>query len=235
MRLDSATFEKWEKWAKNIHDDISHRLIQPRKFFRTFNEMVKANAEHIVKHSGGYFFGFVAQGYLTQVAMAIRRHSKDDRSISFMRVLEQVKTCAPQFTYDMYLKQHPLDPEYVNWQEPTFAQFSDDGLVVSVTKVEADIVSLKTLTANVVHLCDKELAHLDKAGHSGTVTFGELEACIDAFDQLVCKYFKLISQSMAGYSTLEATVLADWQDIFTVPMDLRHSTWTDSGPPEEAI
>jgi hypothetical protein len=235
MKLDSATFEKWEKWAKRIHDDVCQRLIQPRKFFRHFNEMAKANSEHIVKHGGAAFFNFVAQGYLTQVAMTIRRHSKNDKTISFMRALEQVRACAPQFTYEVYLKQHPVDPEYVEWQKPAFAKFSDDGLVVSAVKVDADIASLKALTANVVGLCDKEFAHLDKDGYSGTVTFGQMETCINAFDQLVCKYFKLISQSMTGYSTLEATVLADWQNIFTVPMDLKHSTWRDGGRSAEAM
>ncbi len=233
MKLDSAAFEKWEEWGKKIHDDLCHRLIHPRKFFRAFNEMAKANAEHIVKHGGGDFFDFVAQGYITQVAMAIRRHSKNDETVSFMRVLEQVKTCAPQFTYEVYLEQHPIDPEYVEWQKPTFAQFSDEGMVVSVTKVEADIQLLKRLTAKIVDLCDKELAHLDKRGYSGTVTFGEVESCIDAFDELVCKYLKLITKSMTGYSTLEATILTNWEDIFTVPMDLRNSTWRDTAQPEE--
>jgi hypothetical protein len=189
MKLDSAAFEKWETWGKKIHDDLCHRLINPRQFFRAFNEMAMANAEHIATHGGSDFFHFVAQGYVTQVAMTIRKHSKDDDTISFMRVLNQVKTCAPQFTYEVYLQQHPIKPDYVLWQIPTFAQFSDDGRVVSETKVDADIVLLKELTAKVVNLCDRELAHLDKRGYSGTVTFGEIEACIDAFDKLVCKYF----------------------------------------------
>jgi hypothetical protein len=95
MKLDSDTFEKWEEWGKKIHDDLFHKLIHPRQLFRAFNEMVKANAEHIAKCGGGDFFNFVAQGYITQVAMTIRRHSKNDDSVSFMRVLEQVKKCAP--------------------------------------------------------------------------------------------------------------------------------------------
>ncbi len=228
MKLDSGVFAKWESWGKRIHDDVSQRLIHPRQYFRAFNEMAKANAEHISAHYGGDFFHFVAQGYITQVAMAIRRHSKDDDTISFMRVLQQVKTCAHQFTYDVYLQQHPIKPNYVLWQTPTFAQFSDDGKVVSESKIDTDIDSLKSLTAKVVGLCDKEIAHLDKRGYSGTVTFGEVDACIDAFNRLVCKYFKLITQSMTGYSTLEATILTRWEEIFTVPMDVKHSTWRDT-------
>ena len=196
--------------------------------------MAKANVEHIMAHGGGYFFHFVAQGYITQVAMAIRRHSKDDESISFMRVLQQLKTCAPQFTYDVYLQQHPIKPNNVVWQKPTFARFSDDGIVVSETRIAADIAALKALTGKVVTLCDKQIAHLDRRGFSGAVTFGEVEACIDAFDKLVSKYFKLITQSMTGYSTLEATILTRWEEIFTVPMDLRNSTWTDVVTPGAA-
>ena len=232
MKLDSAAFEKWEILGKRIHDDLCHRLIHPRQFFRAFNEMVRANAGHIATQGGGDFFHFVAEGYVTQVAMAIRRHSKDDSTISFMRVLKQLKTCAPQFTYEIYLQQHPIEPDYVEWQKPTFALFSEDGRVVSESKIDADILLLKNLTAKVVDLCDRELAHLDHRGYSDTVTFGEVEECIDAFDKLVCQYFKLITQSMTGYSTLEATILTDWEDIFTVPMDLRNSTWRDTGKSE---
>ena len=227
MKLDSDAFQKWESWGKQIHDDLCERLIHPRQYFRAFNEMAKANVEHISAHGGGDFFYFVAQGYITQVAMAIRRHSKDDESISFMRVLKQLKTCAPQFTYGVYLQQHPIKPNYVVWQKPTFAQFSDDGIVVSGSRIAADIAALEALTAKVVRLCDKEIAHLDSCGFFGSVTFGEVEACIDAFDKLVCKYFKLITQSMTGYSTLEATILTRWEEVFTVPMDLRNSTWRD--------
>jgi hypothetical protein len=232
MKLDRAVFEKWEEWAKRIHDDLGQRLIHPRQYFRAFNEMIKANAEHIETHGGGDFFHFVAQGYITQVAMTIRRHSKDDDTISFMRLLQQLKACAPQFTYEVYLQQHPIKPNYVVWQKPTFAKFSDDGLVVSEAKIDADVVSLDAMTCKVVGLCDKEIAHLDKHGYTHTVTFGEVEACIDAFDKLVCKYFKLITQTMTGYSTLEATILTGWEEVFTVPMDLRNSTWKDSRKPE---
>lgn len=92
MKLDHAAFEKWETWGKKIHDDLFYKLIKPRQYFRGFNEMAKANAKHIAAHGGGDFFDFVAQGYVSQVAMAIRRHAKDDDTISFMRILKQVST-----------------------------------------------------------------------------------------------------------------------------------------------
>ncbi len=233
MTLDSETFEKWEEWGQKIHEDLSNRLMRPRQMFRSFNEMAIANAAHLESHGGGEFFEFVAHGYITQVAMAIRRHSKDDKSISFMRMLMQVKKSAPQFTYAIFLRQHPIRPDYVEWQKPTFAQFSDDGIGVSETKVDADITQLNTLTAKVVHLCDKDIAHLDPKGYSGSVTFGEIETCIDTFDKLVCKYFKLTTQTLTGFSTLEPVDLTDWEEIFVVPMDAKNTTWKNAAQPEE--
>lgn len=154
--------------------------------------------------------------------MAIRSHVKlDNKSISLLRLLMQIRDCAGQFTFQFFLEQFPIDPAYVDWQPVTFAPFSDDGRSVSSKIVQRDIEILRTLTIQIEELADRTLAHLDKRGFDGKVTFGELDACVDAFDKLVCKYLKLTAG--AGYATLEPTILCDWQKIFTVPLDIRNS------------
>ena len=85
--------------------------------------------------------------------------------------------------------------------------------------MQKDIDDLKAITLHVEDLADKSIAHLNKKGFQGSVTFGDLDASIDAFDRLVCKYLKLLTGS--GYATLEPTILSDWTQIFTVPLDVR--------------
>lgn len=234
MKLDDATFERWDRWGELIYRDLTHSLAYPRQCFRVFNEVVSANSAHVIAHGGVDFFNFVAQGYVTRVMMAIRRHTKSDKNaVSFMRLLEQVEKCAPQFTLGVYLTRHPNVPEYLNWQELTFRQFSDDGCVVSSGKVRQDIACLESLAENVVTECDKAIAHLDKQPSLPAITFGDLERCVSKFDELACKYFKLTTKKLTGLVTLEPVPLVDFHRILTVPIDLRNTSWTDGSSIEE--
>jgi hypothetical protein len=221
----ASEFPKWQEWMMRIKQDVETRLVNPRQIYRGFAEVVNANEKHIAEHDGDVLVRFVAKCYVSHTAMAIRSHVKlDNKSISLLRLLMQIRDCAGQFTFQFFLQQFPLDPAYVDWQTVTFAPFSDDGKSVSSKIVQRDIETLKTLTTQIEELADRTLAHLDKRGFERTVTFGELDACIDAFDKLVCKYLKLTAG--AGYATLEPTILSDWQKIFTVPLDTRSSGQT---------
>jgi hypothetical protein len=223
MRSIGAEFPKWQDWAERIKLDVQNRLVHPRQVFRGFVEIVNANAKHIGEHDGEVFVRFVQRCYASHTVMAIRSHSKipkrADDSISLMRLLVQIRDCASQFTFQFFLDQFYLDPSPFDWRPGAFSLFSQDGKTVSRVIVEKDIDTLNNLTGKVTDLADRSFAHLDKQGFDGVVTFGDLDACIDAFDQLVCKYLTLIKGS--GFASLEPTILDDWQKIFTVPLDIR--------------
>jgi hypothetical protein len=213
-------FQKWQKWARRIKDDVSLRLVEPRQVFRGFAEVVNGNRKHITRRNGGVFCELVKQGYVAQVAMAIRSHVKVDKdSISLMRLLVQLRDNAQRFTFTFFLEQFPRDPNYVDWQTGTFGQFSEDGRTVSTLIVQSHIDQLKSLTSQVETMADRSIAHLDKRVFTGSLTMGDLDKCIDAFDKLVCKYLSLITSS--GYATLEPTITFDWERIFRVPFDVR--------------
>jgi hypothetical protein len=216
----ASEFPKWQQWAERIKTDVENRLVNPRQVFRGFVQIINANAKHIAEHDGAVFVRFVQRCYVSLTAMAIRSHVKQgDESISLARLLTQIRDCADQFTFRFFLQQFPPDPSYVDWQTVTFAHFSEGGNAVSPAIVNKDIDDLKALTAQVEKHADRSLAHLDKRGFDGLVTFGDLDACIDTFDRVVCKYLKLLNGG--GYSTLEPTILADWTKLFTVPLDIR--------------
>ena len=148
MKAIGAEFPKWQVWAQRIKTDVQSRLVHPRQVFRGFVKTVNANVEHIGQHDGGLFCKFVRDCYVSHTAMAIRSHVKQgDDSVSLMRLLVQIRDCASQFTFLFFLQQFPIDPNYVNWQTPTFSPFSKDGKAVSSEIVQKDIDNQKTLLA----------------------------------------------------------------------------------------
>jgi len=108
MKLDKKTFDKWVEWTEKIESDLI-AIIHNQQIHNYFINIVNANFKHIESHGGLAFCDFVRQCYGVQAALGIRRHSKtDDDSISLMRLLEQIKQCANQFTYDFYLERYPI-------------------------------------------------------------------------------------------------------------------------------
>jgi hypothetical protein len=226
MQHIEREFPKWQKWADRIKEDVQTRLVNSRQIFRAFNETCRANSDHIIRHDGQFFCRAVQRWYVSHIAMAIRSHVKiNGDSVSLMRLLKDIHECAAKFTFDFYLEKFPRDPDYVDWQTGTFSLFSEDGTTVSQRSVRKDMDHLRTLSSQVEDLADRAIAHLDKKPFDGIVTLGDLDACVDVFDKLVCKYLKLVT--LSGYSTLEPTIPYDWTDIFLVPLDARkHSNWS---------
>ncbi len=108
------------------------------------------------------------------------------------------------------------NPDDFFWQEPTFKYVSQDGRVASEDLISRDIDGLKRLTMQVEAYVDKDLAHLDRRGFTGTVTFNDLDNALDALDRIACRYICLLT---GGYrDTLEATIQGAWREIFTVPL-----------------
>jgi hypothetical protein len=213
-------FPKWQKWAQRIKSDVESRLVHPRQVFRALVEVINQNSRHIAEHNGEAFCNFIKRCYVSHVVMAIRSHVKKGDSCSFMRLLQQLHDSGKKFTFKFYLQQFPIDKSHADWQTATFSEFSDDGKVLLPSLVQRDMDNLRKISSQIEDFGDQAIAHLDKRGFSGQVTFGDLDACIDAFDQLLCKYLKLISGD--GYLTLEPAILESFTEIFTVPLDNRH-------------
>ena len=219
MKLDQQTFQKWEDWCEKIKDDLM-QLINYKQIHDYFIGVANANLEHIKANEGILFCDFVRKCYGIQAAVGIRRHIKSgDDSISLMRLLEQIKKCANQFTYEFYLQCYPIDGH--EWQRSTFDSFSDDGKVISEQKIQDDIQELNKIGGKVTSLVDRGIAHLDKRGIEGAVTYNDLDECLDLFNSIARKYITLLTS--AAYLTLQPAIQSDWQKIFTVPLDIRKS------------
>lgn len=204
---------------ERIREDLSG-LVDDHAMFEEFREVIQANGPWIDELEGGIFVEFIKRGYVAQTVLGIRRHlkSKDD-SISLRRLLEQMRECAPQVTFEFYLQRHPAERERTPWQKPTFGRFSADGDTLSRDLIDADLAALKSLSGDIEGMADKTLAHLDKAGFAGVVRFKDLREAVDTFNKLTCKYLALLLAE--GYFSLEATIMMNWQNMFRNAWDRR--------------
>jgi hypothetical protein len=137
-----------------------------------------------------------------------------------MQLLKQMKQCASQFTYDFYLKRYPV----INGQEVQkfrFQEFSDDGKIISEHKIDNDIHELEKIGRKVADLVDRIIAHLDKRGPKEQVTYNDIEESINILNKMTCKYIRLITNAVADFLSLEATIQVGWEKIFCVSFDIR--------------
>lgn len=219
MKLNKNTFDKWVQWLEKIESDI-YDIVNNQQIYKYFINVVNANITHINANEGSLFCDFVRQCYGVQAASAIRRHVKEgDESISLMRLLKQMKQCASQFTYDFYLECYPVINGH-EVQKSKFQEFSDDGKIISEDKIDDDIEELEKI-GKVADFVDRRIAHLDKRGLKELVTYNDLEESINILNKMTCKYIRLITNAVAEYSSLEATIQWDWEKIFSVPFDIR--------------
>lgn len=199
-----------------VEKDLT-QIVHNQHVFLTFQEIIRDNQQHIRKLNGSIFCDFVRDCYVPAAVMGVRRHLKSSEdSVSLRKVLEQMETCANQFTYDFYLAQFPPNPDGPNWQRPTLGNFSKDGKTISAEIIDSHIDMLEKLDPEIEQYADRMLAHLDRQGFQGKATFGDLRKSVDMFNRLTCKYLSLINGQ--GFQTLEPEILCDWTRIFYSPM-----------------
>jgi hypothetical protein len=219
MRFDLETWQRWCNWIVQIREDLSD-MVDDHATFDTFGDVVQANSAWLDELQGGHFIDFVKRGYVTKTVFGIRRHLKSHPdSVSLRRLLEQMQTAADQITFDFYLERFPREPREHDWQKFSFGRFSNNGTTVSPDVIGEHLLALDGLNKDIEAMADRSLAHLDRRGFDGTVTFKDLNDAVATFNKLTCKYIGLLLAE--GYSSLEATVLYDWKKLFRHPWDKR--------------
>lgn len=219
MRLDKKEFDKWVNWIEMIRKDLT-QMINDKQIYTGFIETVRNNMDHIERNKGKLFCSFVRRSYAIQTAVGVRRHIRiNDDSISLMRLLEQMKKCASQFTFDFYLGCYSDVKDKENLLKLTFKNFSKDGKIISESIIDDDINELKGIGNKVGNIVDKVYAHLDKRGSNEEVTYDELSELLVSFDKITCKYLALLT--FKGYHTIKPTIQYNWEKIFSVPLDIR--------------
>jgi GNAT superfamily N-acetyltransferase len=215
--VDDERWQRWQQWVRKIKDDLSD-TINDQADFQLLLRVMRENSAWIDEHQGGWFCRFVGRCYVARTALGIRRHLKgQDDAISLVRLLSQMRDAAARLTYDFFLGRFPPDPTHpLPWQPVAFRRLSEDGKVVSARLIEEDINRLRTLAGSLEAFTDRALAHLDKKGFDGTLTLGDLENAVAAFNRAVCRYYNFLTGG--GYDTLDATVSFNQEQVFRYPL-----------------
>jgi hypothetical protein len=215
MKLDKEAFEKWQKWADQIKADLME-LMDYKQIHDHFISVINGNLEHVNQNNGKKFCNFVRKCYAVQAAVGIRRHMKSDKkSISLMRLLDQMKECSNQFSDDLFRREcFPLPHKGIT--EEGFLNCA----IVSKQEIERDIALLKDIADKVESLVDQRVAHLDKRGYREDITYQDIDDSLNVFNKIACRYIALLTGH--NYSTLKPEVQYNWKTIFTVPLDMRN-------------
>ena len=218
MKLTAAEFAKWNRWMETIKSDV-HELVEFRAINERFEDVVARNIQHLNRNGGGQWCYFIRRNFGAYAAMAVRRHVKaNGDSISFSRLLNEIRKCTEQFTYDRFLEFFPLQIDSRPWQQATFDQFSDNGRVLSSARIDADLDKLCGLCATIEEVADRRIAHIDKRGVNTMPSFDDLNIAVELLDGLVCKY-RLLLTGISWGPTLESIKLVAWEQVFSVPLD----------------
>jgi hypothetical protein len=200
-----------------IEADLSS-IVDDQDSAAKFDDLVRQNEEWVTENEGWWFCDFVRRSHAIAALLGIRRHlDNDEKSVSLLRLLRQLSEAAPQLTYDFYLTRFPLKPgvDYP-WQSWTYRAFSKDGKTFDRTIVDDDIAKTMALAAKCDELATRTLAHLDKRGFSGMLTYENLRGVVKHFDELVCKYRPLLTSE--GGSSIGATKIFNWMKVFRHPL-----------------
>ena len=221
MKLDKKTFKKWQDWHKIIQEDLTI-ILHYKEIQEYLFEIVPLNADHIDANHGGFFLNYVKECYGCYTAVGVRRIAKkssDKSSITLVRLLEQIKDCADQFTYDFFLEIFPQGG--FDWQKSTFDKFSDNSNVISTIKIENDIRELEKISKKVFDLVDRRIAHIDKR-KIPIITFQDISDPLDVLNSIICRYSSLLTSRSILHS-LKPEIQYNWKDIFKVPIDIREN------------
>jgi hypothetical protein len=221
MKVDAATWTKWQGWVQRIKADLANVVNEQANFDR-FRSVVEGNGEWIDENGGARFIAFIKRSYAAAAFMGIRRQLKaNDDSISLIRLLKQLASAAHQVTLDRYkeLQAEGNAPPAWDWRKHALEALTDGTnlTVMSEAAVEADILQLRQLNERVEEIADRVIAHHDPRGSEAKVSFDDLRASIDAFDETVHKYILLFTGIYYAGGTLKASVAYDWEKIFRTP------------------
>lgn len=180
---------KWLKELKEIHDKVFF-LNENNKYF---HQLVK---DFNSKKLDFEIFRFCRRNYVTFMAMAVRRLiDRDNRTISLIKILDDLYKNSEAFTRKWFLKQFPGAEN-----ESLFKKFFGSGESLNKEVVESDIQKLIFITKKIKDFADKWEAHWDKKRFKVTTpNFNDLDMAVIRIVAIYKKYYYLLKQSSISF------------------------------------
>ncbi len=220
MSEHDAIFSEWDGWLETIKSDVTNLSVYRHVFWEVQN-IIEANPKIQLPST---FYDWMGSVYAAYATIGLRRQiDKDDRTISFRRLLEEAKSRPEVISRDSYvaLYKDPVIRQRVADEE--FDKFAGSGKPhIDPAMLQEDASRLIKKIESVKGYADKRIAHYDKEGPAKLPTYGDLDECLDLVEDLLRKYLAVFRAQ--AYGQILPVWQYDWKQIF------RH-TWI---PPTEA-
>jgi hypothetical protein len=167
-------------------------------------------------HDPNDFFSWLAQNYAVTAALGIRRlMDHDNRSLSLLRFLDDIRVNARVVTRDAYVAMYrPQHRELAHKHFTTLVGGKHNALRPGV--VRRDLRLMQREERRIRTFVNKRLAHLELSTRRRRLPkYGELGETLRLMESVLLKYRRLISAD--GPSTLLPTWQYNWKQVFHVP------------------
>jgi hypothetical protein len=208
----SQQCEKWKAELSEVLVDVEH-IAKNRKVYWEIQEIVKLNE---IVNKRNPIHDILASGYLLSGLMGLRRHIKIKKeSVSFMRLLKEIRE-RPQEINTAYCRR--LVDE--DWRKDLLVASFEKYMAAGTDHIDPDIIEkdmndLKNAFESSEAFADKKVAHLDKVPPSRIPNFKELEDSWDLFENLVQKYYSILTGvTLWGVAPV---MQYDWKEALKVP------------------
>ncbi|MEK6676844.1 MAG: hypothetical protein AABZ47_14465 [Planctomycetota bacterium] len=213
MTRHATLNRKWRRWIKLLEDELG-TLLDSRHIFRGLKAMVLDN-EAIQKPRA--FHDWVTRNYCIATWIGIRRLMDEDRrSISVIRLLNDIEKNADYLTKESYVRRYPLHSRKAG--EQSFDRNAGnrvDRLPVTVPQTDRD--DLKKRLHRLERFITKRIAHYDIGSDRRAIpSMATVDSALDRLDKILMKYMLLIKGSAPQTAGAESWTF-NWTDIFHVP------------------
>ena len=208
----SSKIDKWRRWLGEIKQQV-YSVMQSRHVYNETVAIIHAN-KSLPKTS--VFYGQLQVWYADSVIMAIRRQAKIDRqAISLARLMDEMRENPELISREYWTD---LCKGYVveEFSDRMFDHLAGRGAKhVDPTVVEADLVRFRNSLRSCERWADKRVAHFDAGKAPKPPTFGELDEALESLDEMLKKYFNLVTADAIAFTTPE--IQYNWKRIFEHP------------------
>lgn len=205
------------EWLDVIKTEVQSLYID-HDIFWELQKIVAANDR--LEHRSGVFSRWMANGFATASAVAVRRQAKaGDDSISLKRFLREVRDFPELVSREHYLGFFADAEEWLREANGVgyFDSIAGVGAgCISGSLVDEHLNDLSSAVERIEHYVDKRVAHYDKSGLKQPLpTYGDLTTSLEVLDRLTVFYLKLLKGSAPN--SLRKPLDPSWIDVFEVP------------------
>lgn len=170
--VNAQKIDRWTKWVERIEPDV----IWLHHHRRVWREMILALGERV---DAEFFQAHYSRLYVDGAAMAVRRlayDGVDDKSRSLAQLLREFVASPGLLTADRHRELYGetvFGPD--GGSERFESEWGDGSGALDVELVEQDIAALAEASDSISALADRTVAHIDKRGFDGELTYGDLD------------------------------------------------------------